>query len=294
MEILRTAQNPWGQTVLLGIGWDLVWIAVVASVVLVLGHLAFMLTRSRTSGGSADAAVVDASARVPRHSLAARAFHWTMAAAMLVLLVTAFVPVLGLKFPWVNIHWIAGVALTASILCHGVHVCGWQDFWAMWVRPSELGEGVAALTHALGAGSGEAPRAPGKYAFDHKLYHHMAAAAGLGAIVTGLLMMVRIDTPFWNRNPYLFSDGTWGVIYVVHGIAGVALIGLVTAHIYFAVRPEKRWMTWAMVNGWISREKYLAHYDTTRWPVPGHDAAAPRAVAGAGVNSAAQALPEDA
>ena len=265
METLRTAQNPWGQDVLLGIGWDLVWLAVGASVVFVLGHMAFMMTRPKKEGGAPEAAGDDASVRVSRHTFAARAFHWTMAMAMFVLLVTAFVPVLGIQFPWVTIHWIAGVVLTASILYHVVHVIGWQDFWAMWVKPSEIGDGMEELKHALGAGAGDAPKAAGKYAFDHKLYHHMAALTGLGAVVTGLLMMVRIDTPVWTRNPYLMSDGAWGLVYVIHGLSGVALIGLVTAHVYFAVRPEKRWMTWAMVNGWITRERYLAHYDTEKW-----------------------------
>jgi hypothetical protein len=80
---------------------------------------------------------------------------------------------------------------------------------------------------------------------------------------------------------------------VLHGLAGVALIGLVTAHIYFAVRPEKRWMTWAMVNGWITRERYLAHYDTTRWAVPGHADAAPLS-RGAMADSAPQTQRGDA
>lgn len=288
MEILRTGQNPWGQDILIGIGWDLVWVAVVASAVFVVGHVVFMMTRPKAPDPAAEgdsAAASDPARRVARHSAAARAFHWTMAAAMLVLLVTAFVPVLGLQFPWLTLHWIAGVALTLSIVWHVVHVFGWQDFWAMWVKPSEIGHGVEELKHAFGAGSGEAPRAPGKYAFDHKLYHHMAAAAGLVAIATGLLMMVRIDTPVWDRNPYLLSDGTWGVVYLLHGLSGVALIGLVTAHIYFAVRPEKRWMTWAMVNGWISRERYQAHYDTQRWPVAGTSSRTAGAVADASVQA---------
>ena len=92
---------------------------------------------------------------------------------------------------------------------------------------------------------------------------------GLSAIITGVLMMVRIDTPFWTRNPYLFSDSVWGVMYVVHGLSGVSLILLVAAHIYFAVRPEKRWMLWSMVNGFIDRDKYLEHFDPAKWPVSG-------------------------
>jgi cytochrome b subunit of formate dehydrogenase len=256
--------------------------------------MAFMMTRGKGSGAqpASDGGPVAPGERVTRHSFAARAFHWTMAMAMFVLLVTAFVPVLGLQFPWVTIHWIAGLALAATILYHVIHVIGWQDFWSMWVRPSEIGEGVEELKHALGAGSGPAPKAPGKYAFDHKLYHHMAAAAGLAVIATGLLMMVRIDTPVWDRNPYLLADGTWGVVYVLHGLAGVALIGLVTAHVYFAIRPEKRWMTWAMVNGWISRDHYVSHYDTEKWPVPAA-AERPQVAGGAMADSAAQAPRED-
>lgn len=260
MDILRTAQNPWGQDVLVGIGWDLVWLAVVASALFVVGHTVWMMVRGtkaeEPAPGGSGAGLPE---RITRHSLAARAFHWSMSAAMLVLLVTAFLPVLGFQFPWVTIHWIAGLALTATILFHVVHVFGWQDFWAMWVSRSELKD-------AIGAGSDVEPKG-GKYEFDHKLYHHMAAAAGIAAMATGLLMMVRIDTPLWTRNPYLLSDGAWGWIYVAHGLAGVGLIGLVAAHIYFAIRPEKRWVTWSMVNGWISRDRYLAHHDPEKWVV---------------------------
>ena len=42
--------------------------------------------------------------RVARHSLAARLFHWIMAAAMFTLLITAFLPKVGVKFPWVTYH----------------------------------------------------------------------------------------------------------------------------------------------------------------------------------------------
>ena len=46
--------------------------------------------------------------RVPRHSLVARAFHWVMAISMFALLITAFLPKVGVKFDWVTYHWIAG------------------------------------------------------------------------------------------------------------------------------------------------------------------------------------------
>jgi cytochrome b subunit of formate dehydrogenase len=80
-------------------------------------------------------------------------------------------------------------------------------------------------------------------------------------------MLKRVRTPFLTRNPYLFSDSTWGITYVVHGLAGVALVGLVIAHVYFAVRPEKWWITKAMLVGWITRRQYLEHHEPSRWRV---------------------------
>ena len=47
-------------------------------------------------------------------------------------------------------------------------------------------------------------------------------------------MMSRVRTPLFTRNPYLFGDATWGFAYVTHGLAGVGLVGLVIAHVYFA------------------------------------------------------------
>ena len=97
--------------------------------------------------------------------------------------------------------------------------------------------------------------------------------AGIAVVVTGMFMMVRVQTPFFTRNPYLFSDGTWGVTYVAHGLAGVGLVGLVIAHVYFAVRPDKWWITKSMLLGWITRRQYLEHHDPHRWTVGAAEAA---------------------
>jgi len=274
MEILRRGANPWGQDVLLGIGWDLVWLAVILSAAFVVVHAVWVAIRGRgaapgsadDSGASVAAGAPDLPERIQRHSFAARAFHWTMSLAMLALLVTAFVPVLGLQFPWVTLHWIAGLLLLAAVLYHVVHAVVWQDFWSMTFGGRDLREGVAEIRHVMDPKAPPGPPA-GKYPADHKLYHHLVVLVTLAAVVTGLLMMVRIDTPLWTRNPYLLPDGVWGVLYVVHGLSGVALIGLVAAHVYLAIRPEKRWITWSMVRGWITRDRYLAHHDPDRWVV---------------------------
>ncbi len=49
------------------------------------------------------------------------------------------------------------------------------------------------------------------------------------------------------------SDPAWGVTYVLHGLGGVGFVGLIIAHIYFALRPEKLWITKSMVFGYITR-----------------------------------------
>ena len=267
MQLWRTADNPWGQEVLIGVSWDLMWIAIAASVLFAVGHAIWLRTRPAETHdaptGSAAAAVPE---KVERHSLGARVFHWVMALAMLTLLVTAFVPVIGLQFNWVELHWQAGVLLIATVVYHIIHALGWQDFWSMF--RIDVAEGMAHLRHVLSARA-PAPPKGGKYAFDHRMYHHAIVVTTLAAIGTGVLMMVRIDTPFWTRNPYLFNDTVWGVMYVVHGLAGVSLIVLVAAHIYFAVRPEKRWMLWSMINGFIGRDEYLEHFDPSEWKVSG-------------------------
>ena len=57
---------------------------------------------------AATAAVPD---RVQRHAAVDRVFHWLTAVAVLVLMGTGLLPVVGVKFDWVPIHWIAGVLL---------------------------------------------------------------------------------------------------------------------------------------------------------------------------------------
>ena len=88
---------------------------------------------------------------------------------------------------------------------------------------------------------------------------------GLVVIGTGIMMMYRVRTGIVERNPYVMTDPAWGLTYVAHGLMGVGFVGLVIAHIYFALRPEKLWITKAMIFGTISRRDYLTHHDPNRW-----------------------------
>ena len=91
--------------------------------------------------------------------------------------------------------------------------------------------------------------------------------AVLTTLVTGGFMLLRIDTPWWQRNPYLFADATWGIVYVLHGLAALLLITMVMMHVYFALRPEKLKFTRAMIRGWITRQEFDEHHDPKRWQV---------------------------
>src|SRR6185312_11145322 len=203
-------------------------------------------------------------AKIRRHSLAARLFHWIMAAAMFVLLFTALLPKVGVQFPWVTYHWIAGIVLTISIVFHIVHASFWLDFWAIWPDKTDLEDAIRRVRRFFGQAV-PPPRRFAKYPLENKGFHGAIIAAGLTVIGTGVFMMFRVRTIFFLRNPYLFSDMTWGWMYVVHGLAGVAFVALVTVHIYFAIRPEKLFITKSMIFGWITREQYLEHHDPQRW-----------------------------
>ena len=56
-------------------------------------------------------------------------------------------------------------------------------------------------------------------------------------IVSGLVMFLMIDTPWWDRTNSL-SEATLGLIFFIHGISTLGLIGLICLHVYFALRPE--------------------------------------------------------
>jgi cytochrome b subunit of formate dehydrogenase len=266
MSFFQWAQNPWGQEVLVRISWDLFWLALVGGLLFVIGHLVW---RSRHKEAPAtDVPAAKAAAipeRIVRHSLGSRFFHWSMSIAVFVLLVTGFFPVLGIHFDWITIHWIAGIALIGTVIFHIFHASFWLGLKNIWVGSADWKEFRQGLLNALG--SGPAPPKPGKYPVEQRLFHHMVSLAAFGVILTGLLMMVRVENPIFSRNPYLLADSTWGWVYVLHGLSAVGLVGMIIAHVYFAVLPEKRWMTMSMIAGWITKKDYLAHHDPDRWVV---------------------------
>lgn len=207
----------------------------------------------------------DSGDAITRHHLIDRIFHWTMAATILVLLGTAFLPIAGLKFPWVEAHWIAGVVLAVIVAIHIVRALFWQDRAQMGLGLGDIRRALQAIKWNLRTRL-DAPEKPGKYPLLQKLYHHGIAVIVLTLIGTGGLMMVRIDTPFFPRDPYILSSNTWGWVFVAHDLASLAVLSMIIIHIYFAIRPEKLWITRSMILGWITRSEYTEHHDAEIWP----------------------------
>jgi cytochrome b subunit of formate dehydrogenase len=166
--------------------------------------------------------------------------------------------------------------LTVSILYHVVHATFWLDRWSIWPDKADLEDAGRRLRRALGQ-SAPPPRRFAKYPLENKMYHGVIVLAGLSAMLTGIFMMFRVRTPIFPRNPYLFGDMTWGLMYVLHGLAGVGLIALVMIHVYFAIRPEKLVITKSMIVGTLDRAHYLEHHDPQRWAPQGAQAEQARA-----------------
>jgi len=201
--------------------------------------------------------------RVMRHKPFDRLYHWFMAVCVIVLMATAFLPILGVKFEWLDIHWITGLVLTALILTHIVRALIFQDWRHMWIGFADLRELWRTAANLFG--SRKEPPLPGKYDASQKLYHFVVAVVILAVVGSGLLMLLKIDTPLWNRNPYLLSADTWGVIYVIHGMAAMAIVAIFIVHLYFTLTPPGWYMLRAMIRGWISSKEYAQHYDAARW-----------------------------
>ncbi len=187
-----------------------------------------------------------------RHRFADRLLHWVMAAATLALLGTGLAPILGVKFPWVTAHWIAGLVLTAAALGHIGRVLGRKERQSMWI-------GARDVRIALAAGR------PGKYSLAQKLMHHAVTVFVLITVATGLPMLAKTDSFLWQRNPYMLGEGTWGAIYVLHDLATLFLVSLVMLHVYFALRPEKLFYTRSMILGFITGNEYRDHHDRELW-----------------------------
>ncbi len=211
--------------------------------------------------------------RLVRHALIDRLFHWLSAVTVVVLLATALLPILGIEFAWVTIHWVTGLILVVLVVLHIVRAVLYQDLRSMWISLSDIRDGLAVLRSALRL-SPVAAKIAGKYSLAQKAIHHAFTVVVLTAIGTGLMMLVKIDTPWWERDPYWVSDSVWGIVYVLHDLTSLCLITMIILHVYFSFRPEKIHLLRSMILGWISDGEYNKYYDRSHWSAQGEDSSA--------------------
>ena len=246
LNIVEMKQDVWGREVLLGVSWDLLWLVLALTAVVIILHLLIMAFVRKEPRPSPQGAHLN------RHAALDRGFHWIMAASVFVLLATGVLPIVGLDFNWLTIHWVAGIILTGAILFHGIRALFWQKPREMWVSARDFREPLDPAAK------------PGKYSLMQKGMHLAMTVLVLLVIVTGLVLFALIDTPWWNRSNAL-DEAALGWMFLLHGASTLGLIGFTALHVYFALRPEKRFYTRSMISGWISEAEYQANHDPGRW-----------------------------
>jgi cytochrome b subunit of formate dehydrogenase len=246
MDLVEVRQDVWGREVLLGVSWDLLWVVLALAGAAIILHFLVMAVVSKSDRPSAEGAHLE------RHAPVDRGFHWIMAISVFALLFTGVLPIVGVDFDWLTIHWVAGIILTGAVVFHTVRALIWQKPGEMWVGAKDFKEPFDANVK------------PGKYSLAQKGMHHGMTVLVLVVIVTGLVLFAMIDTPWWDRSNAL-DEATLGWMFMLHGASTLGLIALTALHVYFAVRPEKRFYTRSMISGWISEDEHRANHDPGRW-----------------------------
>jgi cytochrome b subunit of formate dehydrogenase len=246
LDIVEYKNDVWGQEVMRGVAWDLLWLVIVAAFVAIALHAIYEATQKRGDTPSSEGE------RVSRHDAIDRAFHWVMAASIFVLLITGIFPIIGLEFAWLEIHWIAGIVLTIIVAAHIVRSFVSQDVREMAVGPADLKEALDGTTK------------PGKYSPAQKSMHAVVTILTLLVLGRGRIWFLQIDTPWWERTNSM-SEAALGLVFFIHGITTLGLVGVICLHIYFALRPEKLFYTRSMISGWISKDELAANHDPQRW-----------------------------
>ena len=163
---------------------------------------------------------------------------------------------MGVKFEWIKPHWIAGFTVSVVMILHLVRSLSPKKIKSMWISIQDVRDFLSSN-----------PVKGGKYSLEQKLMHHGVTFFSLISLATGWLMMQKIETPFFERNPFIYQADTWGIIYVLHGLATLFFVILIMLHIYFSLRPEKRLYFRSMIKGWITRQEYNENYDQTKWQI---------------------------
>ena len=132
MEFAAYKNDVWGREVIRGVSWDLLWLVIVAAFVAIVLHAIYEAMQKRGDNPSSDGT------RVERHDKIDRAYHWVMAISMFALLITGVFPIVGIEFAWLELHWIAGIALTVVVVFHIIRSMFFKSDTGMMIQASDL------------------------------------------------------------------------------------------------------------------------------------------------------------
>ena len=270
MGIIEWATSPLGQNVPIHIAWFLIWVALIAGLLFLVVHAIYIRYFAKEKEFAADTSPEIASpvARTHSQALAGGAAVSLDHGGLDVHAAVHRIPAQGGRsvrlgdLPLDRGHGadhFHNLSHHPRVFLYGllVHLAGPGR------SRRRLEKGQPLHGKAVGPCRGSSPNIRWRTSF----ITAPSFVTGLSVIVTGVFMMSRVRTIFFPRNPYLFGDMTWGMMYVLHGLAGVGLITLVIVHVYFAIRPEKLPITASMIVGTMSRDFYLKEHDPERWVV---------------------------
>jgi cytochrome b subunit of formate dehydrogenase len=208
-----------------------------------------------------------------------------MAIAIFALMLSGFVimnnevtvnALLGIS--WLAIHEIAGIVLIGYVIFHVGHVAYKGTWSAMWFGVRDIKDQTVRLKNFFGM-TDRYPR-QFKYPGAQKLLHWGVTGATLGLIVTGLVLLRRVNfVGLWSATrefTFLGIDftlgqaGQMGLIswsFVLHDFLAIATVAMVMGHIYFAVRPQEWDVTKSMITGYVSARGYAEKYRPDSWSV---------------------------
>ena len=243
MGFLEWATSPWGQSVPIHIACFLIWVAVIAGLLFLIVHATWLRYFAKPKEFADDAfspqvAAQHTQARSP--ALAGRAAVSLDHGSVHVDAAVHRVPAEGRRpvslgdlslDRWRRADGLNSLSRHSRLVLAGflVDLAGQNGSGRCMEKSSPVFRNVraaAAKVRQISAG-------------EQALSTASSCLCGLSVILTGVFMMFRVRTIFFPRNPYLFSDMTWGLMYVLHGLAGVGLIALIMMHVYFGLRPEK-------------------------------------------------------
>lgn len=295
IDVFRFDQ-PFGQQVVVGLSWDILLAFTFVATLVFLVHFVIrdLLNPTEHTGGEASSEEVVESLKlegvdeVHRFTATQRASHWIMAISVFLLMLSGFLimnsevtvrAVFGAS--WLLIHEVAAVVLMGYVVFHLGHVAYKGTWGAMWFGMRDVRDLWVRLQNFVGL-TEDYPK-QFKYPSAQKALHWAVTGTTLGLIVTGLVLLRRVRTPFWDpAREFTFLGVEFGLgtatvegmglvpwSFVLHDFLAVATLALVMGHIYFALRVREWAITKSMITGYVSVEAYVEKYSPESWAVGG-------------------------